>query len=292
MSAPRPAPTNSQELYQYLLPTVVRVNSFDDTGKPMGHGSGFIASADGRILTNHHVIKNAASVVVLGDRGMEYQVEGLLGTDPVRDLAVLKVQGQNLPFLSLEATRPPVGFKVFALGNPRGLNFTFSDGMVSGNRKIRQMPTIQTTAPVSAGSSGGPLVNGLGRVIGVVVAGIPDGQNLNFAVVASAAQELLQSTGRLRPFANPAAGREATETFTSVLQQMLKEDPERARQLLIRLETRLSSAPQYWLLRARTEIATKREADAKSSLEKVLALDSDEREVSTARLLLALLARQ
>lgn len=289
--APRPPPTSPVELFQYLHPTVVRINSFDADGKPLGHGSGFLVSADGRILTNHHVIRRAASVSVLGDHGREYQVEGLLGTDPDRDLAILKVQGENLPFLSLEAARPPVGSDVFALGNPKGLNFTFSDGMVSGYRQVRRMHAIQTTTPVSPGSSGGPLVNEKGQVVGVVVAGRTDGQNLNFAVVASAAQELLQGSTSLSPFADPAAGRELARAFTSVLQQMVKEDPERARTMLLQLEPRLSSAPQYWLMRARTEIGASRVEDARASLQKVIELAPDGQEGTAARLLLVFLSR-
>lgn len=149
-----------------------------------GLGSGFLISADGYILTNDHVAGNASKVVVTLTNGEKYDAE-IVGSDPIADVALLKIKGKNLPFLRLaNSDEVMVGEWSIAFGNPFGLfdnnakptvtvgvvsnigvNFTQPDQGVRGERVYRGM--IQTDAAISSGNSGGPLVNADGDVIGM-----------------------------------------------------------------------------------------------------------------------------
>jgi len=140
-------------------------------------GSGFIVSKDGLILTNNHVVADANKVtVILSDR-REFDAK-VVGRDPTTDVAVIKIDGQNLPTVPLgndETAR--VGDWVLAIGNPLGLDFTVTQGIVSAkgrggfsdlyNNKYAVVDFIQTDAPINPGNSGGPLVNVRGEVVGM-----------------------------------------------------------------------------------------------------------------------------
>jgi Trypsin-like peptidase domain len=157
-------------------------------------GSGFLISSDGEIVTNYHVIKDAHSAVAKLSNGAFFPIKGVLASDPEKDLAIVKVEGKNLVFLSItNPDRLQVGDHVVAIGSPLGLEGTVSDGIVSALRDVGTKKWIQTTAPVSHGNSGGPLLDMSGHVIGVVTAGIgaESGQNLNFAVPSSEVKTLL-----------------------------------------------------------------------------------------------------
>ncbi len=144
-----------------------------------GLGSGFIISQDGYILTNDHVAGNAAKITVTLTNGSKYDAK-LIGTDMITDIALLKIDGKNLPFLRLgNSDEVIIGEWVIAFGNPFGL-FDISDkptvtvGVVSAtNMNLRSQEgrvyrnMIQTDAAINSGNSGGPLVNALGEVIGV-----------------------------------------------------------------------------------------------------------------------------
>lgn len=136
-----------------------------------GLGSGFIISADGLIVTNNHVIDGATTVTVKFADGSEHEAT-VIGTDPLTDIALLDIEGSNLPtvaFGSSEAMR--VGDEVIAMGNPFGLGGTVTTGIVSAkDRDIHSGPFdafIQTDAAINRGNSGGPLFNNQGEVIGV-----------------------------------------------------------------------------------------------------------------------------
>jgi serine protease Do len=135
-------------------------------------GSGFIISTDGYIVTNNHVIKDAKQVTVTLNDGREYEAT-IKGSDPRTDLAVLKIEETDLPFLSFgDSDSLKAGEWVLAVGNPFGLEGTITKGIVSA--KGRQdlgvalyEDFIQTDAPINPGNSGGPLLNMAGEVIGV-----------------------------------------------------------------------------------------------------------------------------
>ena len=172
---------------------VVQIVVSDSLGQPTALGSGFVISQDGRIVTNYHVIKGAHTAIVKLTNGSFFPVDGVLAADPDKDLAILKVAGKNLPFLSLETSQLRVGDRVVAIGSPLGLDGTVSDGIVSAIREEDNKTWIQTTAPVSHGNSGGPLLDLKGNVTGVITWGVNLnlGQNLNFAVAANEVGTLL-----------------------------------------------------------------------------------------------------
>ena len=135
-----------------------------------GQGSGFFISADGYAVTNNHVVQNAESVKVTSDDGKSYDAK-VIGTDPRTDLALIKVDGKDFPFVKLADGSPRVGDWVLAVGNPFGLGGTVTAGIVSARgRDIGAGPYddfIQIDAPVNKGNSGGPTFDVDGEVIGV-----------------------------------------------------------------------------------------------------------------------------
>jgi S1-C subfamily serine protease len=173
---------------------VVLIVISNSAGQETALGSGFLVSADGEIVTNYHVIKEAHSAIVKLSNGAFFPVSGVLATEADKDLAVIKVNGKNLPFLSLgDIDKLQVGEHVVAIGSPLGLEGSVSDGIVSAVRDVASKKWIQTTAPVSHGNSGGPLLDMNDHVVGVITWGVnlELGQNLNFAAPASEVTVLL-----------------------------------------------------------------------------------------------------
>ena len=133
-------------------------------------GSGFFISADGYAVTNNHVVEKATTVEISTDEGKTYTAK-VIGTDPRTDLALIKVEGSNFPYVKLAEATPRIGDWVLAVGNPFGLGGTVTAGIVSARgRDIGAGPYddfLQIDAPVNKGNSGGPTFNTEGSVIGV-----------------------------------------------------------------------------------------------------------------------------
>lgn len=184
------------QLVKSSIDAVVLIVVKDADGKPVVEGSGFLVSSDGRIVTNHHVIAGATSATVKLNNGAFFPVEGVIADDPEHDLAVIKVNGKNLPHLGLQGSdNLALGQQVLAIGSPLGLENSVSDGIISGFRKDEKgVNWIQTTAPASHGNSGGPLLVMDGKVIGVLTWKAGDGENLNFAVPSSSILPLLTNS--------------------------------------------------------------------------------------------------
>jgi tetratricopeptide (TPR) repeat protein len=199
---------SAEQVFNRVSPAVVRVVVRDRQFKETGLGSGFFVTAEGLLVTNHHVVRRAEFATVLRADGSTLFVDGVLALDPDQDLALLKVNGTGLPCLEVApAAAPPVGSRVYAIGNPKGLTNSLSEGLVSGIRKESgEVLAIQTTAAVSPGSSGGPLVDDQGRVVGVVTAFLADAQGLNFAVPAAALRTLLAKAAAGKPAPLASAG--------------------------------------------------------------------------------------
>ena len=180
----------------------------------VGQGSGFIVAADGTILTNHHVVEDASSILVTLESGEVYRRAFVISADASRDIALLRIEGAELPYLALANSNDVrVGERVLLVGAPRGLDFTISDGLVSAVRVVNGSRVIQTTAAASSGSSGGPLLNASGEVIGIMTFSRIDGQNLNFAIPINYAKGML-STERLSA---PATLLSASDAIVSSL---------------------------------------------------------------------------
>jgi S1-C subfamily serine protease len=150
---------------------------------PARCGSGFFIDRDGLLLTSYHIVKDTRTVSVKMSNGAFFPIEQVIFLDPQNDVAALKVAGRNLPALTLgDSNTVRVGDEVLALGNPLGLEGSVSTGIISGRRREADRVLLQTTAPISPGNSGGPLVNAKGEVIGIIARSATEGQNLNFAV--------------------------------------------------------------------------------------------------------------
>lgn len=160
------------------MPSVVTVR----TGQSLG--TGFVVKSDGWIATNLHVVIGGAHVKVTLRDGRDFDVVEVMAASPERDLVLLRIEAHGLPALHLgdsDAMRP--GDPVVAIGNPLGLEDTVSNGLVSARRKVD--PTfeiLQVSAPIAPGSSGGPLFNDKGEVVGIATAILQGGQNLAFGV--------------------------------------------------------------------------------------------------------------
>lgn len=153
-------------------------------------GSGFLVSADGLILTNHHVIQDPGPVAVELSSGDRF-LATVVAENPAKDLAVLRIAGIALPFLQLGSMESaPLGTDVYALGSPEGLAGTVTKGIVSAKRRVGGVQVIQIDAPINPGNSGGPLVSA-GKVIGINTFGLKDSQGLNFSVAIEEAREML-----------------------------------------------------------------------------------------------------
>src|SRR2546423_6472255 len=172
------------ELVRRIKPSAVAIETFDAKGEKLSRGSGFFIDKD-RVVTNRHVIDGAYRAEVHLTSGSNFPVKNVLAVDAEADIALLKVEAPpNLVrALSLERTSPQEGESVVVIGNPFGLEGSVTNGIVSAVRDIPGFGRIiQITAPISPGSSGSPVVNMHGQVIGVATLQITGGQSVNFAI--------------------------------------------------------------------------------------------------------------
>ena len=172
------------QLVKRIKPSAVAIETFDSRGNTLSRGSGFFVSND-RIITNRHVIEKSSRVEIHLMNGSKYGAKGVLAIDGEGDLALLQVDvpKEFAAPLQIVQSAPLEGESIVVIGNPFGLEGSVSNGIVSA---VREIPgygkIIQITAPISPGSSGSPVVNMRGQVVGVASLQAAEGQSLNFAV--------------------------------------------------------------------------------------------------------------
>ena len=199
-----------QQIAKKALASTVLLVMEDANGQPLSLGSGFFVR-NGQVATNLHVIKGASrGYAKLVGQKTKYDIEGITAVDAERDLVILKISApgaQVIPFGDSDTVQ--VGSPIYAVGNPRGLEGTFSQGIISSIRKVGTDKILQLTAPISPGSSGGPVLNDKGQVIGVSVATFRGGQNLNFAIPSNYLKKLMEQIGPAKPLskAKPAVSK-------------------------------------------------------------------------------------
>ncbi len=185
-------------------------------GVALGFGSGFFVRRN-LIATNYHVIEGAArGTAKLVDKDTTYAIEGITATDKTNDLALLKVTVYGIKPLPLgDSDTVRIGETVYVAGNPLGLEGTVSDGIIISRRDRDAKERFQMTAPISPGSSGGPVLNRKGEVIGVSVSAYRGlyAQNLNFAIPSNALKTLLARSGTVKPFSQESQSISAETYF-------------------------------------------------------------------------------
>lgn len=209
----------ARQIAQNAFPSVVLLAMEDTNSQPVSLGSGFFVKAD-IVATNLHVIESAARgyAKIVGQKP-KYEIAGIVGIDTQRDLVLLKITGGKAPSLTFgDINQVAVGDEVYVIGNPQGLEGTFSQGIVSSIRQVGSDTFFQITAPISPGSSGGPVLNAQGKVIGIAVATFSGGQNLNFAIPASYLASLLSE---LKPAA-PLSAKATTKQKKSIIDDLGK----------------------------------------------------------------------
>jgi len=192
----------AQEIARKAFGSTVLLVMEDANGQPLSLGSGFFVR-NGEVASNLHVVEGAARgyAKIVGQKS-KYDIEGVTAVDSERDLVVLKVSGALASALALGSSEAvQVGETVYAVGNPQGLEGTFSQGIVSSIREVGTDKLLQITAPISPGSSGGPVLSARGEVIGVSVATFRGGQNLNFGIPSNYLKTLLEKSGPVKPLA-------------------------------------------------------------------------------------------
>ena len=195
---------SAREIAATTRPAVVTVEAFSER-QPIGYGSGFFIGQDGILITNLHVVQDADALQVTLDSSEIYDNVFFLARDDRRDLVILKIPATNVPTIDVGDDRlAEVGDPVYVLGNPLGFQGTFSDGILSSKRVEDGVNYLQITAPISEGSSGGPVLNQSGEAIGVATLTVVDGQNLNLAVPARYGSGLLTMGNAPVPFGDVA----------------------------------------------------------------------------------------
>jgi S1-C subfamily serine protease len=186
----------AQDLPALIARAAPAVVVLSDDGSP--HGTGFVVSADGTIVTNLHVIARMKQPRVKLPDGRSFDAVSVIGYDKERDLAILRIPATGLPVLPLgDSRKVRVGQRVIAFGTPLGYSGTTTTGIVSAIRRHPKLPDarlLQTDAPINPGSSGGPLVDTKGRAVGVVTSMIYNAQSLGFAVPVDELRRLLKSS--------------------------------------------------------------------------------------------------
>jgi len=192
LASERHNPLSTEQVVQATMPAVVVVST------DSGWGSGFLISAEGVVVTNAHVIGDAQSVKVSVNNGTEFQTSAIY-KDVDKDLALVKIDGKQLPFLLIANSTPQAGADVIAIGSPGiggvALTNTVTKGIVSAVRQAGDDTWIQTDAAINHGNSGGPLLNARGEVVGVntLAAKKSEYSGLNFAVSGEEISKLVET---------------------------------------------------------------------------------------------------
>lgn len=236
------------ELVKRIKPSAVAIETFDAKGNTLSRGSGFFVAAD-RVITNRHVIERSARVEIHLVDGKKFPVRGVLATDGEGDLALLQVEVPRQLAIPLPIVRnvPQEGESIVVIGNPFGLEGSVSNGIVSAVREISGYgKIIQITAPISPGSSGSPVVNMDGQVIGVATLQAAEGQSLNFAVPSERISQL--KIGELQTFSSFSTETQknkrsaAERLYSQGLAQLSRDDFAKA---LPYFERAVETAPNY-----------------------------------------------
>jgi S1-C subfamily serine protease len=223
---------NLEKLAVTVIPCVFSIEVFDATGGSIGKGTGFSISTDGFVVTNHHVIQNGQTYSLVTSQGAKFDKAEVVVSDPDTDLAIIKIEAKDFPYLSLaDSSKIPIGKRVAVYGSPQGLAGSLSEGIISASERNlsesfpdEKIPNkgvlIQTTSPISPGSSGSPLFDAEGKVLGVMTLSLlRNSQSLNFAIPVEALKPLMDRAKSSWLFVRPTpltSAEEASADATKV----------------------------------------------------------------------------
>ena len=173
-----------KSVFEATRPSVLLIVAYDENDQPTGMGSGFFFGDTKTIATNLHVVQNAAKLAIKLSSGETGWIDTVLGVDAERDLALLQSNVTGTP-IKAAGRLPDIGEDILAIGNPSGLEGTVSTGIISGIRTEDGSQYFQITAPISPGSSGGPIIDQHNEVLGVSTFYLDGAQSLNFAMPAA-----------------------------------------------------------------------------------------------------------
>src|SRR5215204_4118388 len=246
------AQDNLPELVKRIKPSSVAIETFDSRGNTLSRGSGFFVAPD-RIVTNRHVIERSSRVEIHLLNGKKFVVKGVIAVDGEGDLAMLQVDVPRELAVPLPVVRtvPQEGESIVVVGNPFGLEGSVSNGIVSAVREISGYgKIIQITAPISPGSSGSPVVNMYGQVIGIATLQAAEGQSLNFAVPSDRILQLkvteLQTVSSLTADTQKNKRSAAERSYSQGVAQLSRDDYGRALQFFERATELDSNYAEAW----------------------------------------------
>jgi len=271
------APLSVPELIKLVKPSVVEITVYDSSGERFALASGFFTGPR-QVISNWHVVDECYKAEVKTVDGEIYSVKGVLAFDKETDLVLLEI---DIPLgkarsIKIAAKPPDEGERIVVIGNPLGLEGTVSDGIVSGIRDIPKLGRLlQVTAPISHGSSGGPVVNMLGEVVGVARAALSTGQNLNFAVPGNEILGLKE--GRLQTFVE-MHHRDAVGKYEEALILSNRGSCDAAIPLLEQAVTADQNYESAWLQLGSCEFKVERYDDALSAFEQVIRINPQSEE--------------
>src|ERR1700730_652471 len=203
-------PVPIPQIVAMAKPCVIQIVAFDEHWRQTKSGTGFFISSDGLLLTNYHVIEGATFLGGRTAQGAIFILDQVISMSRNSDLALLKFRVQDTPFLKLGSSANAVeGQKVLVIGNPEGFQGTVSDGIIAAFRDGRSY--IQITASVSPDSSGAPVLDESGQVIGLATLVYREGQNLNFAISSETIRAYLTSDDAKRQASQGAPPRKQQE---------------------------------------------------------------------------------
>lgn len=178
-----------ETLVQKCKPYVFSITTYDDQNNSLAYGTGFFIDSKGTGITNYHILEGAKSAKIKTLSGAIYTIDNIVSQSESMDLIKFTVSNSSnelFPFIPLSQTKPIEGEAIFVIGNPKGFEYSVTDGIVSSVRYDESYgQIIQMTAPISSGNSGSPVINMKGQALGVVSFTLIEGQSLNFAISVS-----------------------------------------------------------------------------------------------------------